>query len=100
MGTICASADASAVRPPAPSEYGYMFVRDMNGDKRVDILTTMGHSCGVLWFERAGDGNWTRHVIDDASWACIGTLCRVVRPTRRHATSSRRAARWAAAFRS
>jgi hypothetical protein len=26
----------------------------------------MGHSCGVLWFEQAGNGSWTRHVIDDA----------------------------------
>jgi len=65
MGTTCAPIDAAAVRP-APSEYGYMYVRDMNGDRRPDILTTMGHSCGVLWFEQAGDGNWTRHVIDDA----------------------------------
>lgn len=68
MGTTCASADASAARPPAPAEFGYMYVRDLNGDKRPDILTTMGHSCGVLWFEQAGDGNWTRHVID-AAWS-------------------------------
>jgi hypothetical protein len=66
MGTSCTPTDAAAGRPPAPSEYGYMYVRDMNGDKRPDILTTMGHSCGVLWFEQARDGNWTRHVIDDA----------------------------------
>ena len=65
MGTTCASPDTTP-RPPAPAEYGYMYVHDMNGDKRPDILTTMGHSCGVLWFEQAGDGNWTRHIIDDA----------------------------------
>ena len=66
MGTTCASADTLPARPPVPAEYGFMYVRDMNGDKRPDILTTMGHSCGVLWFEQASDGNWTRHVIDDA----------------------------------
>jgi len=67
MGTTCASAEAAAARPPVPSEYGYMYVRDMNGDKRPDILTTMGHSCGVLWFEQQpGEGKWARHVIDDA----------------------------------
>ncbi len=66
MGTTCASADSSAPRPAAAAEYGYMYARDMNGDKRPDILTTMGHSCGVLWFEQARDGTWMRHVIDDA----------------------------------
>jgi hypothetical protein len=66
MGTTCASADTAAARPSAPAEYGYMYVRDMNGDKRPDILTTMGHSCGVLWLEQARDGTWMRHVIDDA----------------------------------
>ncbi len=35
-------------------------------DLRPDILTTMGHSCGVLWLEQGVDGGWTRHVIDDA----------------------------------
>ena len=66
MGTACASTDTAPARPSAPAEYGYMYVRDMNGDKRPDILTTMGHSCGVLWLEQARDGTWTRHVIDDA----------------------------------
>jgi hypothetical protein len=66
MGTTCASTDTAAARPPALAEYGYMYVRDMNGDKRPDILTTMGHSCGVLWFEQPGDGKWIRHVMDEA----------------------------------
>jgi hypothetical protein len=43
-------------------------VRDINGDKRADILTTMGHSCGVLWLEQAAGGTWTQHVIDQ-SWS-------------------------------
>ena len=69
MGTACASSETTPARPAAPaSEYGYMYVRDLNGDKRPDILTTMGHSCGVLWFEQATDGTWKRHVIDD-TWS-------------------------------
>jgi hypothetical protein len=66
LGTTCAPDPGAAPRPPTPSEYGYMYVRDMNGDKRPDILTTMGHSCGVLWLEQDANGAWTRHVIDDA----------------------------------
>ena len=66
MGTSCASTNPTPARPPAPAEYGYMYVRDLNADKRADILTTMGHSCGVLWLEQVPDGTWVRHVIDDA----------------------------------
>jgi hypothetical protein len=66
LGTTCAADPGTAPRPPTPSEYGYMYVRDMNGDKRPDVLTTMGHSCGVLWLEEGAAGAWTRHVIDDA----------------------------------
>ena len=65
MGTTCASAETAPARPGTPAEYGYMYVRDINDDKRPDILTTMGHSCGVLWFEQTREGTWTRHVIDD-----------------------------------
>jgi hypothetical protein len=50
------------------AEYGYMHVGDLNGDSRADILTSMGHSCGVLWFEQGADRTWTRHVIDD-TWS-------------------------------
>ncbi len=66
LGTACAADPGAPPRPPTPSEYGYMYVRDMNGDKRPDVLTTMGHSCGVLWLEQEANGAWTRHVIDDA----------------------------------
>jgi hypothetical protein len=68
LGTSCAADPGAPPRPPSPAEYGYMFVRDINGDKRPDVLTTMGHSCGVLWLEQRADGSWTRHVIDD-SWS-------------------------------
>jgi len=78
LGTTCAQ-DPAAAAPAPPSrgpagpalaEFGYMYVRDINNDGRPDILTTMGHSCGVLWLEAPADQNgaWSRHVIDD-SWS-------------------------------
>ena len=43
--------------PPArPPEFAFMHVLDINKDGRVDILTTMAHSYGVLWFEQREDG--------------------------------------------
>jgi len=49
-------------------EYGYMFVVDVNNDSRADVVTTMGHSYGVLWFEQGADGQWTQRLIDN-TWA-------------------------------
>jgi len=66
LGTSCPPEPGATPRPPAAAEYGFMYVRDLNGDNRPDILTTMGHSCGVLWLEQQADGTWARHVIDDA----------------------------------
>jgi hypothetical protein len=65
LGTTCAGDAGAEPRPVPVAEYGYMYVRDINNDGRPDILTTMGHSCGVLWFEQMADGGWTRHIIDD-----------------------------------
>ena len=33
-----------------------MHVLDVNKDGRNDVLTTMAHSFGVLWFEQKADG--------------------------------------------
>ena len=55
--------------PPArPAEYAFMYVVDINKDGRNDVLTTMAHSTGVLWFEQLADGGWARRMID-ATWA-------------------------------
>ena len=54
--------------PARPAEYGFMYVIDVNKDGRNDILTTMAHSYGVLWFEQLADGKWTRRMIDN-TWA-------------------------------
>jgi hypothetical protein len=63
------SSQAAAPQPPArPAEYGFMYVLDINKDGRNDVLTTMAHSYGVLWFEQGADGQWMRRLID-ATWA-------------------------------
>ena len=54
--------------PERPAEYAFMYVVDINRDGRNDILTTMAHSYGVLWFENRDDGRWIRRTID-ATWA-------------------------------
>jgi hypothetical protein len=63
---------ASAPSNPAPSErpaeFGFMYALNVNKDGRNDILTTMAHSYGVLWFEQQPDGGWVRRMVD-ATWA-------------------------------
>jgi hypothetical protein len=57
--------------PAAPvkaAEYAFMYVVDINRDGRNDILTSMAHSYGVLWFEQLADGQWARRMIDN-TWA-------------------------------
>jgi len=49
-------------------EFGFMYVLDINRDGRNDILTTMAHSYGLLWFEQGAGGEWTQHVIDN-TWS-------------------------------
>ena len=45
-----------------------MYVLDVNGDGRQDIVTAMAHDYGVCWFEQNADGTWTQRVID-ATWS-------------------------------
>jgi FG-GAP-like repeat len=64
-----ATAPQQPPAPPArPAEYAFMYVVDVNKDGRNDVLTTMAHSYGVLWFEQQADGRWVRRSID-ATWA-------------------------------
>lgn len=49
-------------------QFGYMYLLDINGDGRKDILTGMAHDYGVAWYEQMPDGGWTQHVIDN-SWS-------------------------------
>jgi hypothetical protein len=56
-----------AARPSRPAEYGFMYVLDVNGDGRSDVVTSMAHSYGVLWFEQQESG-WRPWIID-STWA-------------------------------
>jgi hypothetical protein len=64
------AAPSEAAGPPSarPAEYAFMFVIDINKDGRNDVLTSMAHSYGVLWFEQRPDGQWMRRIID-ITWA-------------------------------
>ena len=61
-------AGAQPARPSRPAEYGFMYVLDVNGDGRNDVVTTMAHSYGVLWFEQQDGGGWMARPID-TTWA-------------------------------
>lgn len=47
---------------------GFMFVLDVNGDGKPDILTTNSHDYGIFWLERDAGGKWVKRLIDD-SWS-------------------------------
>jgi hypothetical protein len=65
-----ATAVASKNGPPIAraAEWGFMYVIDINGDGRNDVLTTSAHSYGLCWFEQRADSGWRQHVIDH-SWS-------------------------------
>ena len=67
-----APSTAMAAAVPAPgargAEWGFLYVLDVNGDGRNDVLTTSAHSYGVCWFEQRADGTWRQHVVDH-SWS-------------------------------
>jgi hypothetical protein len=45
-----------------------MYAVDVNRDGLADVVTSMAHSYGVLWFEQRSGGQWIRRMIDE-SWA-------------------------------
>jgi hypothetical protein len=47
---------------------GFMYVLDVNGDGRPDIVTSAAHDYGMLWLEQQAGGKWAKHLIDD-SWS-------------------------------
>src|SRR5829696_4142793 len=49
------AATATPAPPGAPArgaEWGFLYVIDINGDGRNDVLTTSAHSYGLCWFEQ------------------------------------------------
>jgi hypothetical protein len=66
-----APARSEAAAPPAAparTQFGFLYVADLNGDDRPEILTTAAHNYGIFWFEKSSDGQWVRHTIDN-SWS-------------------------------
>ena len=67
--STAAAPGTTAPGPPARgAEWGFLYVLDINGDGRSDVLTTSAHSYGICWFEQRSDGTWQQHVIDH-SWS-------------------------------
>jgi hypothetical protein len=59
---------APASEAPPRARFGFMYVLDVNGDGRQDVLTTMAHDYGICWYEQTAGGRWTQHVID-STWS-------------------------------
>jgi hypothetical protein len=59
---------ASAAEPGRSVPFGFLYVLDINGDGRKDVLTTVAHDYGICWYEQTAGGQWTQHVIDN-TWS-------------------------------
>ncbi len=63
-----------AATPGRGAQFGFMYVLDINGDGRPDVLTTMAHDYGIVWFEHTADSDsnsnahWIQHTIDN-TWS-------------------------------
>jgi FG-GAP-like repeat len=51
-------------------ETGFIYTMDVNGDGLPDLVTTLGHSYGIFWYEQKkdeqGNSTWAKHLIDNA----------------------------------
>jgi hypothetical protein len=66
-----AAAGPAATASPEKSrgaQFGYMYLLDINGDGRKDLLTGMAHDYGIAWYEQTADDQWVQHVIDN-TWS-------------------------------
>jgi len=64
---------AAAGTPPVRTQFGFMYALDLNGDGRMDVLTTNAHDYGIYWFEQLAaepgkEPQWIRHTID-STWS-------------------------------
>ncbi len=66
--TVPAAPASPSAASTRGAEWGFLYVLDINGDGRNDVLTTSAHSYGICWFEQRADGGWQQHVIDH-SWS-------------------------------
>jgi hypothetical protein len=64
----------AAAAPAAPArgtQFGFMYVVDLDGDGHREILSTAAHDYGIFLFDQPAGGNgehWVRHTIDN-SWS-------------------------------
>jgi hypothetical protein len=59
----------------AEKHTGFLYVLDIDGDGRNDILYPHAHDYGIFWLQQTADGKWNRMKIDDAwSQAHASTL--------------------------
>jgi len=65
-----ASHDETAHSTPGHIAFGRMYLLDINGDGRPDMLTTMAHDYGIAWYEQTADGQWFQHIIDN-TWSQV-----------------------------
>jgi hypothetical protein len=42
-----------------------MYVQDLNGDGRQDVISSSAHELGIWWHEQKPSGEWETHLIDD-----------------------------------
>jgi hypothetical protein len=54
--------------PAGLPHLGFLYVHDVNGDGKLDVLTSAAHDYGLFWFERGAGDQWTKRIIDD-SWS-------------------------------
>ncbi|HZO53649.1 MAG TPA: VCBS repeat-containing protein [Bryobacteraceae bacterium] len=47
---------------------GFLYVTDVNGDGRPDVVGSHAHDYGLFWIERLADGGWKKQVFDD-TWS-------------------------------
>ncbi|SDF18901.1 FG-GAP repeat domain-containing protein [Terriglobus roseus] len=67
-GTPADEVKPSAAAQRAGAQFGYMYLLDINGDGRKDMVTGMAHDYGLAWYEQTADGHFVQHVID-SSWS-------------------------------
>ncbi|WP_052200775.1 VCBS repeat-containing protein [Terriglobus sp. TAA 43] len=67
-GTPADEVKLSAAAQRGGAQFGYMYLLDINGDGRKDLLTGMAHDYGLAWYEQTADGHFVQHVID-SSWS-------------------------------
>jgi hypothetical protein len=60
--------EPEANAPVRAAQFGFMYLIDINGDGRKDLLTGMAHSYGIAWYEHTADDKWIQHVIDN-TWS-------------------------------